>query len=177
MNGSYSIGEVCEILKCEHHNLRYIEKVLKLNINRDTNTERLYTEHDLNILKMVFELKNEGLNYKAIKKVLERQEEVITDKVEESKNDIVLHDERLTEFINLLTKNIEKSIDIKVTSKLDTIINNVDVIKRENKELHKILEQQQEKHFKELDAKITKWREEHKEKEKESWLNKLFHKK
>lgn len=77
-NKTYTIGEVCEILNCEHHNLRYIEKTLDLEIKRDKHTDRTYAEQDLNVLKMVFQLRKQGINYKVIKMVLEQQEEEFT---------------------------------------------------------------------------------------------------
>lgn len=72
----YKIGEVSEILKIEPYTLRYLESSLKLKIKRDERGERLYTEADLDTLRLIMQLKNEkGLNTTAIKLALENLNE------------------------------------------------------------------------------------------------------
>lgn len=72
----YKIGEVSEMLGLEQHTLRYLEHSLKLKIKRDERGDRLYTENDLETLKLVLKLKNEkGLNTTAIKMALENMEQ------------------------------------------------------------------------------------------------------
>ena len=71
----YKIGEVAEILEIEQHTLRYLENSLKLKINRNERGDRLYTDSDLDTLRLVMQLKNKGLNTTAIKLALENTEE------------------------------------------------------------------------------------------------------
>jgi DNA-binding transcriptional MerR regulator len=72
----YKIGEVSEILKIEPYTLRYLESSLKLKIKRDERGERLYTDADLDTLRLIMQLKNEkGLNTTAIKLALENLNE------------------------------------------------------------------------------------------------------
>lgn len=171
---TYTIGEICEALDCEHHNLRYIEKTLGLDIKRDKYTDRMYTEQDLNVLKMVFQLRKQGMNYKAIKMVLEQQEEIVSDVVEEVKNDVVIQDQNLTNFISMMTNVIEKTIETKVSSKLETLSEDMRELKQQNQALRENLEQLQEKHFRDIDEKLSKWREEQQEKENKSFFKRLF---
>ncbi len=71
------IGEVAEILGLEPYTLRYLESTLKLKIKRDERGERLYSEADLDTLRLILQLKNEkGLNSTAIKLALENMNEV-----------------------------------------------------------------------------------------------------
>ena len=71
------IGEVAEILGLEPYTLRYLESTLKLKIKRDERGERLYSESDLDTLRLILQLKNEkGLNSTAIKLALENMNEV-----------------------------------------------------------------------------------------------------
>lgn len=71
------IGEVAEILSLEPYTLRYLESTLKLKIKRDERGERLYSESDLDTLRLILQLKNEkGLNSTAIKLALENMNEV-----------------------------------------------------------------------------------------------------
>lgn len=74
------IGEVAEILGLEPYTLRYLESTLKLKIKRDERGERLYSESDLDTLRLILKLKNEkGLNSTAIKLALENMNEVNSD--------------------------------------------------------------------------------------------------
>jgi len=71
----YKIGEVAETLEIEQHTLRYLENSLKLKIKRNERGDRLYTDSDLDTLRLVLQLKNKGLNTTAIKLALENTEE------------------------------------------------------------------------------------------------------
>ncbi len=71
----YKISEVAELLEIEQHTLRYLENALKLNIKRNERSDRLYTEADLETLRLVLALKSRGLNTTAIKMALENTEE------------------------------------------------------------------------------------------------------
>ena len=71
----YKIGEVAEILEIEQHTLRYLENSLKLKIKRNERGDRLYTDSDLDTLRLVMQLKDKGLNTTAIKLALENTEE------------------------------------------------------------------------------------------------------
>lgn len=70
----YKIGEVSEILNIEQHTLRYLENTLRLKIKRDERGDRLYTEKDVDTLRLVLQLKEKGLNTTAIKMALENSE-------------------------------------------------------------------------------------------------------
>lgn len=169
----YSIGEVCKILNCEQHNLRYIEKVLDLNIERENTIERSYSLQNVETLKMIFALKNEGLNYKAIKKVLERQEEVAVTSVPSmeicsDEKPIILenntdYEKFLKQFSLYIEETIEKTIlnvlSTNVNPSLDRVEQELLTLQQENKELRIAFEEMQEKHFKEIDDKLMSLRE------------------
>ncbi|MDD2620981.1 MAG: MerR family transcriptional regulator [Syntrophomonadaceae bacterium] len=72
---NYKIGEVAELLGIEQYTLRYLESTLGLKIKRNERSDRLYTESDLETLKLVLQLKERGLNTTAIKLALENAEE------------------------------------------------------------------------------------------------------
>lgn len=71
----YKISEVADLLGIEQHTLRYLENTLKLKIKRNERSDRLYTESDIDTLRLVLALKNRGLNTTAIKLALENNEE------------------------------------------------------------------------------------------------------
>jgi DNA-binding transcriptional MerR regulator len=183
---TYSIGQVCELLGIENFNLRYIEKTIGLEIKRNNAGERTYSQKDFETLKIIFELKDQGLNYKAIKKVLEHQEEIVSDAVEhEDEPGLTIKDEKLQQFMSMIKNTIDESIENKVNSKLEGITNSIEILVKQNQELKQSLEREQEKHFIELDRKLTKWREDQQEKQEKlrkdqeeeknkSWIKKLF---
>lgn len=177
VDNKYTIGEVCEILKCEQHILRYIEKTLNILIQRDDFMNRIYSQDDINKLQMIFELKDQGLNYAAIKKVLDQQQEIVEDKVEETRNDLVIQNQNMEQLIETLTKKITDSIEISVGSKLQGLTNEIEGLKKHNEELQRQLQKNQEEHFAEIDNKLIKLREEMKEVRNRSLLSKLLGKK
>ena len=156
----YSIGQICKLLEIENFNLRYIEKTIWLNIKRNTVGERIYSQKDIETLKFIFELKDKGLNYKAIKNVLEHQKEIVVDRVEpEDEEGLIIPDEKLQKFMSMIKNTIDESIEKRVNSKLEGITNNIETLVKQNKELKQDLEHEQEKHFIELDRKLTKMRD------------------
>lgn len=190
IENKFSIGEVCKILGCEQHNLRYIEKVLELNIERENNIERSYTIKDIETLKFVFDLKEQGLNYKAIKKVLEKGEEVAAT----CDNTIELYNTNTSldlskdydKFIKNIAFHIEKTVESIVVNTINTTLENYLVdkmeplqqgimnVEKKNDELKLSLEEMQAKHFKEIDEKLMAWRQEQFEKEKKGFWARLF---
>lgn len=180
---TYLIGQVCEILNVENFNLRYIEKVLDLSIKRNEAGERIYSNNDVEIFKMIFELKQQGLNYKAIKKVLEHQGELAFCK-EEREEKVIIRNDNIDYLMCFFKEAIDESIEEKVNSKLEIIINNLFSILKQNEELKIALKKEQERHFIELDRKLIKCREMQQErqdklrkelenKKKKSWFKKI----
>jgi len=170
----YSIGKVCELLNIEIFNLRYIEKTTGLEIKRNNAGERIYSQTDLETLKFIIKLKSQGLNYKAIKKVLEHKEKIVTDSIEnEDGESLIIQNGKSQKFMSMIKDTIDKSIESKVNSKLERITSSIETLVKQNQELKQSLEIEQEKHFNELDRKLTKWRENQEEKNK-PWFKKIF---
>lgn len=67
---TFSIKEVTEILDIEAYVLRYYEKELELDILRNTQGHRVYREEDIERLRHIKELREQGLELRAIKNVL-----------------------------------------------------------------------------------------------------------
>lgn len=169
---TYTIGEICEKLGCEQHNLRYMEKALELEIERDQFGNRLYTEQDLTNLEMVISLKQEGLNFSAIKKILNRQEQVAETAVEETRNDLIVQNQNLETFIKMLTIEITKNVEEVVTTKVEALTNELHNIKKSNMEMQEQLLHHQQEHFKNVDEKLNRWKEE----SNKGFFSKLFKK-
>lgn len=74
-NETFTIKEVGELLDIEQYVLRYYEKELKLNILRNTQGHRLYTIENVELLRHIKELREQGLELKAIKNAIANLED------------------------------------------------------------------------------------------------------
>lgn len=70
MEKGYMISDAAKIVEVENHVLRYWEEELELNIPRNEMGHRFYRESDIKLLKSVKELKEQGFQLRAIKKLL-----------------------------------------------------------------------------------------------------------
>ncbi|MGL4362074.1 MAG: MerR family transcriptional regulator [Cellulosilyticaceae bacterium] len=70
-----AIKEVANILDIEAYVLRYYEKELGLDIHRNSQGHRIYCEEDINVLRQIKELREQGLELKAIKNRIHASEE------------------------------------------------------------------------------------------------------
>lgn len=70
LEATYIISDVSRLIDVEPHVLRYWEEELSLNITRNQLGHRYYKESDIEMLKRIKELKEQGLQLRAIKVVL-----------------------------------------------------------------------------------------------------------
>ncbi|MEF9959761.1 MAG: helix-turn-helix domain-containing protein [Niameybacter sp.] len=71
----YTIKEVATALDIEAYVLRYYEKELDLQIHRNAQGHRIYTQKDMVILHQIKELREQGLELKGIRNVIHNLEE------------------------------------------------------------------------------------------------------
>lgn len=69
-NLTYAFKEVCEKTGYKSSVIRYYEKEFKLNILRDTNGRRLFSQKDIDRLLFIKGLQNEGYTNGQIKKII-----------------------------------------------------------------------------------------------------------
>lgn len=72
---TYLISDAAKRVQVESHVLRYWEEELKLPIKRNEMGHRYYTEDDIRRFQEVRDLKEQGLQLKAIRNVLKREEQ------------------------------------------------------------------------------------------------------
>jgi DNA-binding transcriptional MerR regulator len=194
----YTIGEICEELNesgykdFHSHNLRYLEKVLNdvFEIRRDEYLNRVYTKSDLDKLSTILRLKDQGLNYGAIKSMMVHMQDNENDNSDsivnkECASDIEIIEEKGIDVSNYSIENLKKlmtdiiniSIEETLVPKIDDLKYNLKKelidIKIQNVDLKISLEKQQQEHYHHIDAKLSKWREESKKKAV-PWYKQLF---
>ncbi|NCC44906.1 MAG: MerR family transcriptional regulator, partial [Clostridia bacterium] len=70
----YLISEASKVTQVDAHVLRYWEDELGLAINRNEMGHRYYTEKDIQVFQNIKELKKQGLQLKAIRRMLHQAE-------------------------------------------------------------------------------------------------------
>lgn len=71
---TFSISEVAEFTGFKPHVIRFYEKEFGLNIPRSENNRRYFTNKEIEELKYIQKLQNEGFNNKQIKLILNNEE-------------------------------------------------------------------------------------------------------
>jgi DNA-binding transcriptional MerR regulator len=187
----YTLREICDTLNESGykgfplHNSGYLEKVINgvLDLRGDEYLTRVYTETDLDKLRAFLSLKAQELNYDSIRNMLIDMQ-VSEDEDEE-------YSEEGTSAIQVLEeKNIVKGpsiedlkefmVDIVSSSLQSTVVPELHGLKKDlldlqlqNIDLKATIEKHQEDHFRQIDSKLTKWREESFNR-KTPWYKKLF---
>ena len=85
----YLIKEAAAKVGVETHVLRYWEEELKMEIHRNKMGHRYYTEKDIEVLTKVRDLKEKGLQLKAIRSYLEMRREQIANGETERSTDVI----------------------------------------------------------------------------------------
>lgn len=85
----YLIKEASAKIGVEAHVLRYWEEELKMDIHRNAMGHRYYTGKDIEILSKVRDLKNKGLQLKAIRNYLDMRREQLANDEKNSQEEIV----------------------------------------------------------------------------------------
>lgn len=79
----YSVREVSDILKIEPYLLRYYEKELGLTIKRNNKSHRVYTGEDIELIRRIIDLREKGLQLKAIEAIIKENKKATQDTYEE----------------------------------------------------------------------------------------------
>ncbi len=155
----YKIGEVAEILGIEQHTLRYLEHTLRLKIKRDERSERLYSEADLDTLRLIIKLKNEkGLNTTAIRMALGNMEE---------SQETAVAAQNSTASLSDLSANM-----LKIIEQNDEMLAQNKNLEKRILELEQKIAKRDERREEKIDELIKIWRKEQDDRGK-SWLSKL----
>ena len=102
MQTMFFISEAAKEVKVENHVLRYWEEELNLPVKRNEQGHRYYTKEDVERFIYIKQLKEEGLQLKAIRGILEKQGDVEPDECEQTEN---VHKRSATPQLMILNSN------------------------------------------------------------------------
>lgn len=180
LKDKYSITELSESLNITDHALRFYEKEFGLNIPKDSRGRRYYTSENANVMYQIKTMRDQGLELKAIRKILEDENIIDTQKAYD--HSMQMNCDNLPSVVNAASGQLstaELTLIMEALNNVkDQIFNNVSTEfsnTREyiSKELYKSklelgacvenssrkLEQRLDRHFQEVDRSLTSWRE------------------
>ena len=156
-----TINEASERLGVSNRTLHHYEEKFNLAIDRNESGKRVYSEENIEILAMIIELKNKGMGLGGIKKLLEEKGVIPT----EESSKIIVMEQQSVEVENLLIEVIKNTIreelryELQSTNeKLEDLVAVTNDIKEELLNTKKELQMANERHFKDIDDKLTAWR-------------------
>lgn len=166
----YTITELSQSLSITDHALRYYEKEFNMHVPKDKRGRRYYTPDLANIMYQIKNMRDEGLEIKAIKKILKPEIELIAQQSEEIKdtNSIALIDEKnnsleIQKFFQDFGEKIVNSFSTTITNAKEDIEAEIYKTKLElgacvENNMRKC-EGKMEKHFQNVDKSLAMWRE------------------
>lgn len=156
----YLISEAAIKVGIESHVLRYWEEELGLEIERNELGHRFYTEEQIELFKRVKELKDSGLQLRAVKNVLinNTTTEVAAKRDEEVHKDVEIvnkSEDKLAQFEQIMLGIIKRSLSESSDMFSNKISNGVsDKVIKEMDYLLRLKEDAEEERFKRLDETI-----------------------
>jgi len=171
----YTITELSEYLNVTNHTLRYYEREFNLYVPKDKRGRRYYTPELANIMYKIKAMRDEGLEIKAIKKILQ-SENVITEPPPVVTEDISVPVARqnysesvvdIKTFFQEFEKQLTNSFSQEVELAKEHMSNELSKTKLElgaclENNIRR-LESKLDKHFENVDRSIGMWREKNKD--------------
>ncbi|MGI6669222.1 MAG: MerR family transcriptional regulator [Acetivibrionales bacterium] len=180
----YSITELSEMLQLTDHTLRFYEKELGLSVPKDERGRRYYTPELANIMYKIKVMRSEGLEIKAIKKILQQDFVFETPRVlaEINSSSLASTGRKEHEAMQVFFHEFGKRITSELSYEMETVREHLaKEIAKTKLELgacvengFRKLENKMEKHYEEVDIALTKWREKNKKKSSGGFLPSIF---
>ncbi len=178
----YSITELSESLNITDHALRFYEKEFGFKVPKDSRGRRFYTAELANLMYQIKEMRDQGLELKAIRKILEDENIIRANSTGGVINTTPLNNEQLPALMGTTSPQLSSAELAVIIDALDNIkeqvFNNMStelLSTREliSKEIQKSklelgacvenssrkLEIKLDRHFQEVDRNLTNWRE------------------
>lgn len=167
----YTITELSKRLSITDHALRYYEKEFNIQVPKDERGRRYYTPELANLMYQIKNMRSEGLEIKAIKKILQ-SENIVTEPPP-----VVLDDGSMSlipaipsnnamdikQFFDEFKEQLTENISAEVNCAKEHLSKEINRTKLEigacvENSVRK-LESKMEKHFMEVDRRLGDWRE------------------
>jgi DNA-binding transcriptional MerR regulator len=178
----YTITELSERLQVTDHALRYYEKEFCLKIPKDERGRRYYTPDMANLMYQIKKMRDEGLEIKAIKKILDSENIIVEPPpvvLDDGSMSLITFEttdnmQDIKQFFNEFREQLTNSVTAEVSSAREHITKEITKTKLELgacvENNYRKLETKLEKHFAEVDRSLGKWRE----KNQKSFLKRFF---
>jgi DNA-binding transcriptional MerR regulator len=181
----YTITELSEYLNVTDHTLRYYEKEFNLPVPKDERGRRYYKTELANIMYQIKSMRDQGLEIKAIRKILQA-ENIISEPpsatVNENISSVVPYNNNsnslseLKSFFVDFKGEIVSSVNAEVSTAKEFFAREINKSKLElgaclENNIRR-MEAKMDKHFQDVDLSIGKWRE----KNKPGFVKRLFNK-
>ena len=182
----YTITELSERLSITDHALRYYEKEFHFTVPKDERGRRYYTPELANLMFQVKTMRDEGLEIKAIRKILQPENAsaepppVVPEDVSESlvPQDIQNNTIDIRQFFDEFKEQLTSSVSLEVNSAREHITREIGKSKLELgacfENSVRRLETKLEKHFTEVDRSLGSWREKNRQGVIKNLLGKVF---
>lgn len=170
----YTITELSERLGITDHALRYYEKEFNLNVPKDSRGRRYYTPEYANVMFQIKNMRDDGLEIKAIKKIFESENIINEPPPVVSQNEVNTltpfnANENIIEiknFFNEFGERLTLSFSTEVAAAREQINSELNKTKLElgacvENNIRKI-ENKLDKHFEDVDRSLGLWRERNK---------------
>jgi DNA-binding transcriptional MerR regulator len=168
----YSITELSEILQLTDHALRFYEKEFELNIPKDERGRRFYTTDMANMMYKIKVMRSDGLEIKAIKKIIKEDYPVETVNVLPDRNDVTLAAsgnrdyDLLQMFFQKFEQQLTADLSTEITSVREYLTREICKSKLELgacvENSMRRLENKMDKHYQDVDRALGKWRDKNK---------------
>jgi len=178
----YTITELSEQLSVTDHTLRYYEKEFGICVPKDERGRRYYTSELANLMYQIKNMRNEGLEIKAIKKILHSENMLPTPPPLASENyvttvvpaEMSTNSTNFKQFFDEFKNEISANVAAEVSSARDHLSRELNKTKLELgacvENSMRRLETKLDKHFSEVDRSLAEWRD----RKKKSFLRRFF---
>ena len=171
----YMISDAAKKVDVEAHVLRYWEEELELPIQRNEMGHRYYTEENIERLKKIKEMKDNGFQLKAIKMVLKNGEMSIVSPIEAEKEKEEESMDNVTKLTFMLKKMLLEVLEENNAYLIHSMEGELgDRVIKEMNYLFREQEEKEEERFKKLDELIRYHQKEGKEKKEKKEKKRLF---
>ena len=164
----YTITELSEILQITDHALRFYEREFELTIPKDERGRRYYTAAMANMMYKIKVMRSEGLEIKAIKKILQEDCLLEPDQVLQDESTVALAAsgnkdfDAMQVFFHEFGRQLTREVSIEVATAREHLSKEITKSKLELgacvENSMRRLESKMEKHYHEVDKALGNWR-------------------